>query len=199
MMGLPSSTESAVTARLQAPRSARSTCFKSMAETCGVSRLKRASGPSPNSCAGLIQAWRSIHITRPTVRSCSGKPAGSVALRPHRTLDQGQEPEGASGKARSARGLAIAAGDVRCRLPSRRTRRRTIVSSITPQFRPFAESLRLLLCRTPIPQYRRAGAGWNIRGLSSTLLNEIPASGGQKFRDSAEGLSLLAAREFGDL
>jgi hypothetical protein len=127
---LLSLTESAATAPLPAPRSAPSTCFKSMAENCGVSRLKRASGPSPNSCAGLIQAWRSIHTTRPRRARVPGSlPARlrghrieaarlTLPLRPHRTLDQGQEPEGASGKARSPRGLAIAAGDIRCRLLS---------------------------------------------------------------------------------
>jgi hypothetical protein len=45
----------------------------------------------------------------------------------------------------------------------------------------------------------RAGAAWSIRGLLSTLLNAIPASGGQKFHVPAENLSLRAAREFGDL
>ena len=44
----------------------------------------------------------------------------------------------------------------------------------------------------------RAGAAWSIRGLSSTLLNEAPASGGQKFHDPAESLSSRAEREFGD-
>jgi hypothetical protein len=34
---------------------------------------------------------------------------------------------------------------------SRRIRHLTKASSITPQFRPFDETLRLLLCRTPIP------------------------------------------------
>jgi hypothetical protein len=45
----------------------------------------------------------------------------------------------------------------------------------------------------------RAGAAWSIRDLSSTLLNEIPANGGQKFHDPAESPSLRAAKEFGDL
>ena len=34
----------------------------------------------------------------------------------------------------------------------------------------------------------RAGAAWSIKGLSSTLLNETPASGGQNFHCRAEGL-----------
>jgi hypothetical protein len=34
----------------------------------------------------------------------------------------------------------------------------------------------------------RAGAAWSIRGLSSTLLNEALANGGQNFQGLAEGL-----------
>ena len=34
----------------------------------------------------------------------------------------------------------------------------------------------------------RAGAAWSIRDLLSMLLNEIPASGGQKFHDPADSL-----------
>ena len=70
----------------------------------------------------------------------------------------------------------------------------TEAPSTAPHCCPLAESLRLLLCRTSIPSIFGAGAAWSIRGLLSTLLNAIPASGGQKFHVPAENLSLRAAR-----
>jgi hypothetical protein len=42
------------------------------------------------------------------------------------------------------------------------------------------------------------GAAWSIRGLSSTLLNETPANGGQNFHGPAEDPSSPAAKEFGN-
>jgi hypothetical protein len=55
---------------------------------------------------------------------------------------------------------------------------------------------------TPVPYADTVdiGAGaWSIRGLSSTLLNKIPASGGQSFHAPAEGLYSPVAKKFGDL
>jgi hypothetical protein len=67
-----------------------------------------------------------------------------------------------------------------------------------PHCCPFAESLPLLLCRTPIPQCPWAGAPWSIGGLSSRLLNKSPANGGPKFYDPAACPSSRAAKEFGN-
>jgi hypothetical protein len=69
----------------------------------------------------------------------------------------------AFGGGRGGAGANRAAGDVRCRLlPAEhaaqmnegsrgRQFQLAVLPSITPHFRPFFESLRLLLCRTPIP------------------------------------------------
>ena len=87
--------------------------------------------------------------------------------------------------------------DVRCRLlPAEH-------ATVMNEWREFQLAEAALDNASLLPAYRnrpltpvsylntvniRAGAAWSIKGLSSTLLNETPANGGQNFHGPAEGL-----------